>query len=947
MSEDPRIERLLDQLLESQVTPEQVCANCPELLSVVRTRWRQMRRLGSDLDILFPKRGERQSGESQPPAIPGYEVQSVLGRGGMGIVFYARHLQLNRPVALKMILAGPYAVREELQRFIHEAEAVAALRHPNIVQVYDVGDHDGTAYFTMEFIEGGSLAQKLLGAPMPSHRAASVIATLAQAMQAAHERGIIHRDLKPANVLLTADGTPKLTDFGLARRISDTAALTLTGVPVGTPSYMSPEQAQGQGSAIGPPTDIYSLGTILYELLTGRPPFRAETASETQRQVIANEPAPPSQLNAKIPRDLETICLKCLQKDPAHRYATAADLAADINRYLRGEPIQARPVGAIERAIKWTRRRPAQTISIAASLLLTVVLSATALWFLSTRSARTRAVNTDLKLVDDLERQGKWDDAHTALLRASIELGSHGPGELQRWIDQDNRDLNLVARLDEIRLNHSDIAGDILRFKGGESYKSAFEDAGIEIFGSDDASTAAKIRNSSIRTALKVAIDDWIVSNLDIPQQQRLLRIALASDENPTEWRRQARNPQIYFDKDALTRLLATAPIAGEPVSLLAELGRQLTALKGDAVPFLIKLQQQYPRDFWVNVILGYAEWDAKNNMDALRFYQAAVVLRPTAASAENGLSYLLSLTDHNEEALVHGHNAVRLDPSMGVYHVNLGIALSKTYQNEEALKQFQLGAKLAPTLSVAHTMLGQCLELLGRKDEAMVEYRLALSFDASDSIARSRIVPTTRAIDALELRWVTWKGSLENDPPDYEKWNGYLELCLYLGHEDEYHRARIRVLALFGNTTDAHVAERAGRACLLLPASQEETRKAVALIDRAVNTDKSKVESWAPDYFQVAKALAEYRQGHLQSATKILHDTPTGVLKAMPQLMLAMMQKQLGENDEARKTLDSALKLFDWSPDRATDADAWMFHVIRRQAEQMIKPTTQSSSRP
>jgi eukaryotic-like serine/threonine-protein kinase len=344
---------------------------------------------------------------------------------------------------------------------------------------------------------------------------------------------------------------------------------------------------------------------------------------------------------------------------------------------------------------------------------------------------------------------------------------------------------------------------------------------------------------------------------------------------------------------------------------------------------------------------LGYAEWQAKNNMDALRFYQAAVVLRPTAASAENGLGYLLSLTDHNEEALVHSRNAVRLDPSMGVYHLNLGIALSKTYQNEEALKQFQLGAKLVPTLSVAHTMLGQCLELLGRKDEAMVEYDLALSFDPSDSIALSRTDPSTRATDLLEVRWAKWKESLVDDPPDHEKWSGYLELCLYLGHEDEYRRARIRVLTLFANTTDAHVAERAGRACLLLPASEEETTKAVALIDRAVNTDKSKVESWAPDYFQVAKALAEFRQGHLEGASDILNGPASNVLRPLPQLILAMVEQQKGNKVDALKTLDTAIRLFNWSPDHATDAGAWMYHVMRGQAEQMIKPATQPSSRP
>ena len=201
----------------------------------------------------------------------------------------------------------------------------------------------------------------------------------------------------------------------------------------------------------------------------------------------------------------------------------------------------------------------------------------------------------------------------------------------------------------------------------------------------------------------------------------------------------------------------------------------------------------------------------------------------------------------------------------MVICRVDLGIELSKTHQNEEAIKQFQLAVKLAPNKAAIHTVLGQCLEQLGRMGEAMAEYRLALTIDPSEPIARSKIDPATRAADPLEQRWAKWKESLENDPPDHEKWNGYLELCLYLGHEDEYRHARIRLLALFGNTADARVAERTGRACLLLPASEEETTKAVALIDRAANADNPKVEAWA-QYFHVAKALAEYRQNRLQS---------------------------------------------------------------------------------
>src|SRR5262249_38129567 len=287
------------------------------------------------------------------PQIRGYEVQGVLGRGGMGVVYKAWHRRLHRAVALKMLLAGPYARPEELERFLREAEAVAGLRHANVVQAYDMGDLEGRPYFTMEYVEGGSLAQKLAGTPQPADQAAALVATLAEAIEAAHQTGIVHRDLKPANILLTADGTPKVTDFGLARRLDGGGALTVTGVPVGTPSYMAPEQGQGNGDAIGPATDVWALGAILYGMLTGRPPFQAETAAATLQQVLAEEPVPPSRLNPRVPRDLETICLKCLHKEPPRRYASAAALAEDLQRYGRGEPIAARPLGRWERLARW------------------------------------------------------------------------------------------------------------------------------------------------------------------------------------------------------------------------------------------------------------------------------------------------------------------------------------------------------------------------------------------------------------------------------------------------------------------------------------------------------------------------------------------------------------------------------------------------------------------
>jgi serine/threonine-protein kinase len=377
MVHNPQVLGLMEEMLDSGKTPEEVCREYPELLPEVKRRWQEFRLIDAQVVELLPGLGTLSRGEvaalvsptSDLPQITGYGVEAVLGHGGMGVVFKARHMRLNRVVALKMALAGAYASPHERERFQREAEAVATLRHPNIVQIHDVGNSEGRPYFTMEYVEGGSLAQKLAGTPQAAREAAMLVATLAGAVHAAHAGGIVHRDLKPANVLLTADGTPKISDFGLARRLGGETGLTRSGAAVGTPSYMAPEQARSQGEAVGPATDVYALGAILYELLTGRPPFRAETAAETVLQVIYQDPVPPARLNATVPRDLETICLKCLQKDPEKRYPAAAQLGADVGRFLRNEPIQARPTGRVEHVVRWVRRRPALAGLLATALL--------------------------------------------------------------------------------------------------------------------------------------------------------------------------------------------------------------------------------------------------------------------------------------------------------------------------------------------------------------------------------------------------------------------------------------------------------------------------------------------------------------------------------------------------------------------------------------------------
>jgi WD40 repeat protein/Tfp pilus assembly protein PilF/tRNA A-37 threonylcarbamoyl transferase component Bud32 len=354
----------------------------------------------------------------EAPRVPGYDILGVLGRGGMGVVYKARQQALNRVVALKTILAGAHADPEERTRFLQEAEAVARLQHPAIVQIYEVSREGDRPYFVLEYVDGGSLADRLRGGnPLPAHQSARMLETLARAVQFAHQRGIIHRDLKPANVLLTAAaGAPKVTDFGLAKYLeAGQAGLTHTGAVLGTPSYMAPEQAGGKAKTVGPAADVYALGAILYAMLTGRPPFLGETPLDTLDQVVSQEPVPPSRLRPKVPRDLETICLKCLQKEPARRYPSAEALAEDLARFLRDEPIRARPVGNVERWWRWCRRQPvvAGLTAAVTALLVAVAVGATvaAIWLkaVAREAEEARAKET----AERLRAQGQQGIAET------------------------------------------------------------------------------------------------------------------------------------------------------------------------------------------------------------------------------------------------------------------------------------------------------------------------------------------------------------------------------------------------------------------------------------------------------------------------------------------------------------------------------------------------------
>ncbi|HWB11705.1 MAG TPA: serine/threonine-protein kinase [Pirellulales bacterium] len=387
-----------------------------------------------------------------PQAVAGYEILGVLGRGGMGVVYKARQPGLKRLVALKMILAGNHASSDDLARFRSEAEAVARLQHPNIVQIYEIGEDDGRPYFSLEFVDGQSLSSKLEGKPQSPRQAAEIIHVLAKAMAVAHAQGIVHRDLKPANILVAHDGTPKITDFGLAKRLEDEdGAQTRSGSILGTPDYMSPEQASGRIREVGPPADIYALGAMLYEMLAGRVPLRGASVLDTLQQVVSKEPVAPTQFDTKVPRDLETICLKCLRKDPAKRYARVDDLAEDLRRFLAGEPILARPVARGERAWRWCKRNP-RVAALSGAVAALIVF-----WGASASAVAWKFKEKNILIASALDDAKKgWTEAENNLRVAEVneaEAKHNAEDAKKGWAEAEN---NLrVAQLNEAEARHN------------------------------------------------------------------------------------------------------------------------------------------------------------------------------------------------------------------------------------------------------------------------------------------------------------------------------------------------------------------------------------------------------------------------------------------------------------------------------------------------------------
>jgi serine/threonine-protein kinase len=924
MPDEARILELLRDVLESGSTPEEACSGSPELLGEVRKRLQSCREFEAEIEALFPSwesmlkiSAGRHGAGAHLPQIPGYELERVLGRGGMGVVYKARHLKLRRSVALKMMLSGPHAGRNELNRFMREAEAVAALRHEHIVQVYDVGDFDGSPYFTMEYVEGGTLAERLAGVPQPALQAAALVARLATAAQVAHYAGILHRDLKPANVLMTADGTPKISDFGLARRLNDEPSLTLTGARMGTPSYMAPEQVVGKHDSFGPAVDIYALGALLYEMLTGRPPFRGESASDTERQVLEQEPVPPSRLNAKVPRDLDTICLKCLQKGPSRRYETAGHVAADLDRFLSGNPIVARPVGAAERVVKWARRRPALAILVG-TLLLAVAgaigfgtkierLENTRRIEFALREARSRqAVETALSLVIDLRRSERWVEADNVTQDARSRLTDANSPQLRTRFDRVVEDLRIARELQEIRQRYAEpTINGYNFFPANIAYSNLFARIGIgpQI---PDGPAASVVRASPVREELLAGLENAAFVARVVGNQaelERLLAVARLADPEPS-WGDRFRDPGIWRSREGLLKLVDDArssgisPAAHQMVIIGVLLNR--VGANADTITVLREAHNRDPGDFWLNLEMGNALQRAKKSSEACRYYHAALAVRPT--------NYV-------------------------VWHT-LAEAFQGAGETGRALVALRKATDLNPRFVVAWYNLIGGLASAGRWDEATAAHRMAVELNPAyaDFLQRPYVIVFVADARALAAK-KKWSAAADGYAQAFnskltdqsEVWFETAAVQLLSGHFDDYRRTCEHMLKQCREGTARPFL--AARACTLAPCTTER------LLDAAHLSSNELRQAGSEHWSLTEQGALCCRSGRFADAIPLFERSiaanPKEGAAVINWLWLAIAHDKLGHADEAKRWLKKATTWLDQlGPEFPPNPERLSFHL-------------------
>jgi serine/threonine protein kinase/tetratricopeptide (TPR) repeat protein len=608
-----------------------------------------------------------------------YELLEEIGRGGQGVVFRARQKSLNRTVALKVISLGQWASKAHLRRFRLEAEAAAHLEHPGIVPIHEVGERDGSCYFSMKFVEGGQLDEVVRRAPMSVRQAAELIAKVARTVHYAHQHGILHRDIKPGNILLDQKGEPHLSDFGLARLVETESTMTRTLEVLGTPSYMAPEQAVGNNAAISSVTDVYGLGAVLYQLLTGQPPFAGGATYETIKLLLDTEPRQPRLLNPKIDRDLSTICLKCIEKDPKRRYSSALALAEDLESWLKHEPIQARHTGIVTRGTKWVRRNPTSAL-LAASL---VALAAAAGWIIWKSELIRQPVTTSPppdKSIAVLPFENFSDNKENSYFAAGIQ------DDVLTSLAQ-IQDLKVISRTSVMAYQKP----------GGRNMREISSALGV----------ANVLEGSVRRTGNRVLVSVQLID---------------------------ARNDRHIW-AERYDRTVA------DSIGLQGELATQIAAaLKTTLAPEEMSRFAAKPTANSEAYVLYLTARGTGNDIEAERLYMQATALDPAfglawaRASIVNSTISTAMTVDHRArkaKARAQAEEALRLSPTLGEAHMALGLCLywgEKQY--DAALKEFEVAAATSPNNAEIYTYVGGIYRRQGRWRDSVASFERALSLD-------------------------------------------------------------------------------------------------------------------------------------------------------------------------------------------------------------------------